>query len=195
MIDYLRTTLSTAPLGEPVERSELKDHLRVAQSSDAENTLLTSYIKTAREFAEGYTGRKFITQTWNYYLDEFPGDNFIELPYAPLISSASSALTFTYKDCSGSTNSMSASDYNIDTDTTPGRLVLAYGATWPGSTLSTTNPITITFRCGYGLNAEDTPFSIRQWIMACAGFMYENREKDVSEFPIGTLRRYKVGWI
>ena len=192
MIDYLRTTISTAPLGEPVERSELKDHLRIAQSSDAENTLLTGYIKSAREFAEGYTGRKFITQTWKYYLDAFPADKFIELPYAPL---QSASLAFTYTSCSGSTSSVSTSDYSVDTDTTPGRINLAYGATWPGSTLSTTNPITITFKCGYGLDAEDTPHSLRTWIMACAGYMYENREKDVGDFPVGTLRRYRVGWI
>jgi len=195
MINYLRTTLSTAAAIEPVSITEVKDHLRIDRNLDEEDFLLENYVQTAREFAEGYTGRKFIHQKWKYYLDEFPNENFIELPYPPLISSASVALAFTYKSCSGSTNSMSASDYNIDTDTTPGRLVLAYGATWPGSTLSTTNPITITYLCGYGTKANDTPRSVRDWMLGCVGYMYENREADVSDFPIGTLRRYRVGWI
>jgi len=195
MIDYLRTTLSSAASMEPVTIVEVKDHLRIDRNLDEEDTLLEDYITTAREFAEGYTGRKFITQTWKYYLDEFPSENYIEMPYAPLISSASTALTFTYKSCSGATNSMSTSDYLIDTDTTPGRINLAYGASWPGSTLSTTNPITITFLCGYGSNAASTPMSIRTWIMSCVGYMYENREADVGNFPVGTLRRYRVGWI
>jgi uncharacterized phiE125 gp8 family phage protein len=191
MIDYRRTTLSTASAGEPVEWSELKDHLRVAQSSDAENTLLTHYIKTAREFAEGYTGRRFVTQTWKYYMDAFPGDNYIEIPYAPL-QAASFAIQYT--DASSSASSVSASSYAVDTNTTPGRVVLDFGATWPGSTLANNNPIQITFKCGYGLNAASTPMSIRTWIMACAGFMYENREMDVSEFPVGTLNRYRASW-
>ena len=65
---------------------------------------------------------------------------------------------------------------------------------WPGSTLANNNPIQITYKCGYGADAEDTPQPIRTWIMACAGWMYENREMDVSEFPIGTLSRYRVSW-
>lgn len=192
MIDYLRTTLSTAAVLEPVTIVEVKDHLRIDRNLDEEDTLLEDYVKTAREFAEGYTGRRFITQTWKYYLDEFPADNFIEIPYAPL---QSSSLAFTYKSCSGTSNSMSTSDYSVDTDTTPGRINLAYGAAWPGSTLSTTNPITITYLCGYGTNAASTPMSIRTWIMSCVGYMYENREADVGKFPVGTLRRYRVGWI
>ena len=194
MINYLRTTISTAATVEPVTITEVKDHLRIDRTLDEEDALLEDYIKVAREFVEDYTGRKLLKQKWKYFMDEFP-DGDIDLPYAPLISSASSALTFTYKSTSGSSNSVSASDYNIDTDTTPGRIVLAYGASWPGSTLSTTNPITITFWCGYGTAASSVPIRIRQWIMACAGYMYENRESDPTDFPVGTLRHYKVGWM
>ena len=103
MIDYRRTTLSTAPAGEPIERSEFKDHMRIAQSSDNENTLITSYIKTAREWAEDYTGRKFITQTWKYYLDDFPTANYIEIPYPPL---QASSFAIQYTDASSSASSV-----------------------------------------------------------------------------------------
>ena len=191
MIDYLKTTISSAASSEPVSVTEVKDHGRIDRSLAEEDALIGDYITTAREFAEGYTGRRFITQTWKYYLDAFPGSNYIEIPYAPL---QTSSFAISYTDASSSSSSVSTSTYTVDTNTTPGRVVLNYGETWPGSTLATTNPIEITFKCGYGSNAESTPMSIRTWIMACACWMYENREMDVGNFPIGTLNRYRVSW-
>ena len=59
------------PVGEPVTLAEAKLHLRVDYTDD--DALITSLITVARQYAEGLTHRSFITQTWKYAMDAFPG--------------------------------------------------------------------------------------------------------------------------
>ena len=103
MIDYTKTKISTAATVEPVSITELKDHLRIDRNLDEEDWLLEDYIKSAREYAEGYTGRRFITQKWKYYISEFPSKKEIDIPYPPL---QASSFAFTYTSASGSSNSV-----------------------------------------------------------------------------------------
>jgi hypothetical protein len=49
-----------------------------------EDDLLNSIITAAREHVEDITRRALLTQTWDYYLDEWPRENFIKLPYGNL---------------------------------------------------------------------------------------------------------------
>ena len=50
----------------------------------AEDDLLNDSIETSREHVEDITRRAILTQTWDYYLDEFPSDNYIRLPFGNL---------------------------------------------------------------------------------------------------------------
>ena len=56
--------LVTAPAAEPVTLAEIKEHLRV--DSDLEDALISALITAARQWAETYQGRAYITQTWNF---------------------------------------------------------------------------------------------------------------------------------
>jgi uncharacterized phiE125 gp8 family phage protein len=152
-------------------------------SSDPDEQYLQNCIKVARQFCEHVQGRSYITQTWDLVLDDFPDDEHVELPMPPLISVTS----ITYKDTAGASQTMSASDYVVDTYSEPGRVCLAYGATWP-STYDEVNCITIRYVAGYGA-ASSVPEDTKQAILLMIAHYYENREPApavaTSEIPMG----------
>lgn len=57
-------------VSEPVGLSELKDHLRVADTNS--DAYITSLINPARVLLEEWTGRQFLTATWVMAIDFFP---------------------------------------------------------------------------------------------------------------------------
>lgn len=67
---------------EPVTYAEMKAYLKL--SNDAEQTLITELIKTARQLLEGYTNRSFGTKTLKVRWNELNG--WQELPYSPIQS-------------------------------------------------------------------------------------------------------------
>jgi uncharacterized phiE125 gp8 family phage protein len=84
---------------------------------------------------------------------------------------------------------MTATDYFVDTKSNPGRGVLAYGKTWPTTTLRPANGIVIEFDAGYGDLASDVPKRVKQAMLLIIGHLYERREqsteKALSEIPFG----------
>jgi uncharacterized phiE125 gp8 family phage protein len=143
----------------------------------AEDTLLTNLIIAATEWAEGYTRRKFITQTWNYCLDEFPDVDYIRIPYGNLQSVPS--IKYWGPDANETTMTVT-DEYLVETNgANYGRIVLPYGyEVWP-SDLYPSNPITIKFVCGYGAVASSVPYRIKAAILRLVAKMYESRGEDV----------------
>ena len=179
----MRYTLTTPPTVEPVTLNEVKSHLRLETADsiyEEERDLLLALIKTAREQAEEHTRRAFLTQTWTVHFDNWPGDDFICLPYPPLISTTH----IKHTDPDGVQSTFT--DYSTDTGT-PGRIVLDDGYTWPTDTLRPRSPIEIQFVAGYGATAASVPASIKQAILLMIGHLYENRDRiaytSVSEIP------------
>lgn len=159
-----------------------------------EDTLLTNYIKAARNFAETYTRRGFINQTWRLKMDVWPADAII-LPLSPL----SSVTSITYTDTAGTSQTWSSSEYTVDTDNNPGRITPAYGYTWPASVRDIENAITVTHVVGYGATSASVPEPIRVAIRMLAAHWYENREpvaeKTMSPVPMtveSLLWQYKI---
>lgn len=152
-------SLVTGPETEPVTLDEAKDHLRL--TTDDENDLIEALIVSAREYAETFTHRAFLTQTWDEKLDAFP--DVLEVPLPPL-QITPTAPVITYVDTAGATQTLSASLYTIDAPTgphaRPARIVPAYGLTWP-STRDVPNAVTVRFVAGYGLAAGSVPALIR----------------------------------
>ena len=141
----------TAPVAEPIHLTEAKLHLRAGGSVSeatallytAEDAFISMAIKGCRDAAETYQWRAIVLQTWDMYLDSFPGGNFIELPLPPL-----RAVEFVrYTDSSGVTSDFT--DYTVDTVSQHGRVVLDYGYSWPSVTMATNNPVHVRFKCGY----------------------------------------------
>lgn len=166
--------IHAAPAAEPVATAEAKSHLRVDITAD--DTLIDAYVKAGREWVENFCNRALITQTWKYYLDEFPAEDHIDIPLPPLQSITS----ITYTDINGTVATMSASDYIADTASEPGRVVLGYGKSWPSDSLYPSNPICITFVAGYGAAGAAVPESLRTAIKLITGDLYENREASVA---------------
>lgn len=162
-----------APLVEPISLTEVKDYLRI-DGNDSDSTL-SPLIISAREYCEDYQNRALITQTWELTLDSFP-DNLIRVPRPPL----QSVVSIKYKDELGIEATISSSDYIVDTDSEPGRIVLAAGKTWPSLTLQPINGVKIRYVAGYGDNAADVPQKTKDAMLMYIANRHENpEEKDV----------------
>lgn len=157
------------PTIEPVTLAEAKSHLRVEIADD--DTLIGNLIQAAREYIEDVTGRALITQTWRLSLSAWPSSDIIKLPRPPLVSA-----TVAYTDSAGTATTWAATNYDVDTESEPGLIRLAYGITWPTATLKPTNPIQITYVAGYGATAASVPEYARQAILMLLAHWHENRE-------------------
>jgi len=172
-------TLVTAPTIEPVTVQEVKDHSNIFIDSD--DTLIETYITSARIHVENMTNRALITQTWDLFLDEFC--SVITIPKAPLQSVSS----ISYLDTAGASQTLSSATYTVDTDSIPGRVYLAYQKNWP-SIRGDRNGITIRFVAGYG-GRSAVPEVIKHAMKMLVAHWYENREYSMSmalnEVPMG----------
>ncbi len=170
--------LITAPAAEPVTLAEAKDHLRLASADD--NGYVTALITVAREQVEAFTRRALVTQTWDLSLDAFPA--VIEVPLPPLQSVGS----VTYVDDAGTTQTLDASKYTVDAASQPGRIVPAWGETWP-ATRAVPNAVTVRFTAGYGDAGSDVPRPIRQAMLVAIADLYEHREDRVVGLSVADL--------
>ncbi len=159
--------VSTAPDDEPVSLAEAKLHLRVDMTDD--DDLITGLITAAREWSEGYQNRAYITQTITLTLDEFP--ETFELPQAPLISVTS----IKYIDTAGVQQTLSTDVYDVDTESEPGRVALAYSQCWP-TIRGDINSVEVIFQAGYGDAGADVPASVKSAMKLLIGHLYEHRE-------------------
>lgn len=152
---------------EPISLAEVRQHLRLPEN-EVEDNLLMSLITTARAYCEQYTRRALSEQTLEIYLDRFPIQGSIILPCPPLRS----VTEIGYKDGSGNETILQTSNTVVDTDCEPGRVMPAFGSTWPVFTPFPSSPIRIRFVAGY----EDLPAAIRLAMLLLVGHWYENRE-------------------
>lgn len=166
-ISYQRV-LITAPAVEPLEVSEVKDHLRITWADEDEG--ISRRIKVARQNAEAYLGRALITQTWDIYYRYFWP--CFELPFGSL----QSVTYIKYTDPDGTLQTVSSSLYAVDTTTTLGTVEEAYNQSWPGDVRDFNKAIVIRFVCGYGTAGTDVPEPIREAMLIDIGHRHENRE-------------------
>lgn len=159
----------TAPATYPVTVSEVREHLRI--DSNAEDTLLETYIAAATERAQVFTNRQFVTATYDWFLGGFPaGGAALYAPSAPL----QSVTTLKYTDEDGVQQTWSSSKYTVDAESAPGRIVEAYDEAWP-SIREVPNAVEIRIVVGYGA-ASAVPMAVKHAIKLMVGDYYENRE-------------------
>jgi uncharacterized phiE125 gp8 family phage protein len=149
------------------------------EAETAEDDLLTAIIQAAREYVEDITRRALLTQTWYYYLDAFPDEDFIKLPFGNL---QAADLSIKYKDSDGTETTMTVTtDYLVETNGEGiGRIVLPYGGSWPSGDLYPSNPITIEFTCGW-TSAAAIPSKIRTAIKMLCEDMFNHRDAKESQ--------------
>jgi len=164
----------TEPSEEPITLDQAKQHLRIDTEDD--DTLILGLIKVAREYAETATRRALMTQTWNYYLEDWPKEDHIDLPMAPLQSIGATGIT--YENSSGGVTTLTTGYYEVDTLSVPGRVVLGYNESWPTATLNVSNPICIKFVAGHG-TPDDVPEMIKSGMKIDLADLYEQRESYI----------------
>lgn len=181
-------TVSSEPASEPVSVDQARAHLRLDETED--ETTVRALITAARQHVEAVTGRALVTQTLEMKLDHFPGtahgildlrmhpealtgrgqDWAIRLPRSPLQSVSS----ISYVDDAGSTQTLAASKYDVDTSSLVPRITPAYSEVWP-TTRPIPNAVTVTFVAGYSA-VSSIPAGLKQAILVLVGTMFENRE-------------------
>lgn len=169
--------LITPPAEEPVTIEEARTHLRLTDNT--EDVLLASLILAARQQAETFTGRAFITQTWELSLPEF-GWEPIPLTLAPVQSITS----VSYIDEAGAPQTLTGSF--LDTASVPARLVPAINARWPRTQRGHPFPVTIRFVAGYG-DADDVPQTVKQAILLMVADWHHRRAPSLRSEQLGQV--------
>jgi len=207
--------LVTGPAIEPVNVYEMKDYLRITDTS--EDDLIQGMIADARAEIEEVSGLALVNQQWRLTLDRWPGRQeqwwdgvrdgsiaeiygpqraaYVALPRYPLVQINSVTV---FDEASNSSVVSVANTFDVDTQQRPGRLGLKVGATWPIA-LRPTNAIQIVYTAGYGTTADSVPGPIKRAIRSMAAYLYSHRGDgcDVSEAMVKSgaqaiVGRYKV---
>ena len=113
------------PAFEPVTLTEAKNFLRVDGTDD--DALITDMITVARSILEDKLGIVIVRGIFEKVLDCFPDNRIIELWHNPL----QSVNHIKYIDTDGTTQTWSASNYNLDTHREPARIQLAKDTNYP----------------------------------------------------------------
>lgn len=182
--------LHTAPTTFPITKEIAKQNLRLDELDD-DDSLLNIYIAAATDLVEVYTQRRLMTQTWNLFLDDFPGascefrNGVIFLPYPPL----QSVTHVKYYDSQGVLTTLTnVTDYVIDDISEPSQIVPAQTKIWPSVETDRINAVEVRFVCGY-TSAALIPASIRQALLFLIAHFYENRNAvnplELKEIPFG----------
>lgn len=174
-LDTGRLSLIEGPALEPVTLDEAKNQARI--DTDDDDDLITAFIAAAREYAETFTHRAFITQRWQLTFDGgFPRK--INLPKPPL----QSVEDITYIDLNGAMQTESSTLYVVSAPSGPkadfGFVVPAYSVIWP-TTRSIIDAVTVPFTCGYGDDPGDVPELIKAAIRLHVAEFYKMREQSV----------------
>ena len=184
--------LVTPPGEEPVTVAEVKAAARI--ETDAEDAYLTGLISAARQVAENEIAGKLIEQTWDLYLDAFPAAE-IEIP-APL-RPLRSVVSVTYLDAAGVGQTVSASDYTVDTHQPTGWLIPDDAFYWP-DTYAGANAVRVRVTVGYAADAAGVDAAVKLWLKAMAAHWYDSRAaasdrpQAASPFLAGLLDPYRL---
>jgi uncharacterized phiE125 gp8 family phage protein len=170
---YIRTVAKVI-----TQASEFSTTVIRLTATSVEDDLLTEIIKTARLDVENDSRRQIINATWEYYLSEWPDSDRIKIPFGNL---QTTDLSVKWKDTDGTETTLTlTTDYLIETNGDQcGFIVLPYGGSWPTGDLYPSNPIKITFTCGYGATAASVPSTIKSAIKIRCSRYYENRGENI----------------
>lgn len=149
----------TPPAVEPVTLDDVKSAARI--DTEAFDDQLERYIIPAiRAEAEHRLGRRLITQTVELVLDAFPdGEIDLRLPNVQSVTSVK------YLDTANVQQTFANTNYTLDSDSSPGRILLNTGVSWP-ETDDVANAVRVRYVVGYGATEAAVPANIRLWITA-----------------------------
>lgn len=150
----------TQPTVEPVTVADVKQQLGITDT--ASDVLIARRITQARQWAESYTARSFITQTLEIRRDCFY--ETIELEAPPAVS----IVSVKYINEAGVLTPVTITDYVLDDYPLVPFIRTAYGISWP-TPRSEKNAVRIQYVAGYGADGTSVPTLIREAIILIIG--------------------------
>lgn len=203
--------LIVPPAVTPVTVSEAKEHERISINDAAEDLLIQQQLFAATRFAEEFTRRAFVTQTWELRTTKIA--QIIEIPRPPLleiITNSVDATSMVFTDLNDVDTAIQDDTWFVDNVDEPGRLIfkanstLPYGFPWWGWGWGCIpyGYMTLKFKAGYGVDedtsVENIPWEIKEAILQIFGFLYQNREGQ--PIPCGSvahtlLQPFKVEYL
>lgn len=149
----------TPPDAEPVTVDDVRLSARL-DATTFDDQVADLLIPGARMDAEHRLGRKIVTQTVELVLDAFPS-GAIDL----LLPDVQSITSIKYLDGDEAQQTVTDTDYSLDSDNEPCRVILGTGKSWPAVS-PVPNAVRVRFVVGYGDSPADVPANIRMWIIA-----------------------------
>ncbi len=141
--------------------------------SGFEDEKIFDLIRSARDYAEQWQGRSYISQTWVLRMDRFPPTRGrILLPRAPAIS----VTTVQYIDSNGDTQTLSGDIWDVDIFSEPARITETFSQIWP-VTRRIPNAVTITYVAGYGTTRAAVPNTVKDAMKLLLSHLFVNREE------------------
>lgn len=193
-MSHFSLTLVTPPAVEPLVIGDVREALRISDTDEV--PLLERYITGARQQVENDTQRKLVTQTWDVAIDAWPcGDVPLCLPIGPIQSVTS--ITAYAED--GTSSTWSTAAYSVDVASTPPRVYLKSGQSWPSDNRRHVAGV-IRVVAGYGDTAASVPMALRQAMEYLVAHRFENREPVVVgtnalPLPIGYEDLIEPYWV
>jgi len=190
------------PTGDAVDLAVLRKHC--GEVDEEWDPALRLWMGSARHLAEAETSRQLLPATLELVLDGFPGYQGFKVPRPPLLE----VLSVKYLDVDGVEQTLAEDQYVVDVfageRAPPGRLRLAYNASWP-LTQGVPRSVRVRFRAGYAVTEDDEevprlPDGIQHAICVGVAESFKNREETIqgtiSSAAAMTMRRllapYKV---
>lgn len=212
-------SLKTDAAAEPLTLADAKTYLRIDTGDTTDDTLVTAMIVAARKAVENYTNRRLINQSWNLWLDCFPGEGArrprdpwwdgtregsiasfgggsqaIQIPLVPL----NSVTSITTYDTTDTGSLLDLTTTVTDTASVPGRIFPKFAQVWPVN-LRNRAAINVEFVVGYGTTSAAVPADLVQAVKLLIAHYYENRSVEsasrVTALPMSVewiLNPYKV---
>lgn len=172
-MDYGLAVVSRTGTEDPVSLTEIKAHVR--QDHDADNTVLSDLVSAASETVEDAQSKVFRKATMTLTLPHWPASGVIKIPRYPVVSVDS----VTYlEEGESSATTLAASNYRVETDHLPPRIVLLKNKQWPSASLEAGMPIAVNFTAGYADGA--VPEKSKHAIKLLVGYWYNSRESVVT---------------
>lgn len=170
----------------PVTAAEFFTHI-VLTPTAADTTQSTVFIAAATMFAEQYTRRLFVQRDVTYTFDGFPSSNYKKQPFN-LYGGAVSVITdMSYYNTSNVSTAISPSSLRIVQRNGNSFLYPVIGAEWPTDcTSDDCDVISVTYTVGESPSLCPAP--VKAAILMLAASMWENRENEVFEQSLTSLK-------
>lgn len=166
---------TVAPTSLPITLAQARSQCRVDSDNTAEDTMFsTVWIPAVTDACEQLLCRSIMLQTWRLTLDCFEDEIILPWPNVLAVSAV------TYRDTAGVWQTLDSAYYEVDTVSSPGRLVLAASHSWP-TLYEGINNVRIDYTAGYSSGNEAAqqgavPNAVKQWLLLAVATAYAQRE-------------------